>query len=695
MQKDSPDDEEDTRSSHEYLNDLEEEYQARALLAKSKRFFKTSFPSYQSPFQSKLLLSSENKLEPRQIKDFEAKYHKVKAKLALFSSSASAPSSSSCKNNGLIAETYDWDDEEVSSNENEVMEIKALMALTDEERVSVGKESARNGDWTKISMKKKKILGMDQLTEDTFSFESKEIVFVKSSADNSDMPITNNNIHKSSETKDSTLPNQDTDEVPLNESQRNTTNPLVVFSDSSATDYDPADESLVCSTPFLPLKKLNGVKHVSEPKTIKSILKSKSTFKAENLKGITINELSSAPAKGKSSSASKTNSVPAGKLKNVKMEDDPPLAIVMKELNELKLQISKKKSSYSRKKMINGIIMVKVNLPQDLDLQDLQYLFLPVYTIISLRRGINPRNPQHVTKNCKMCGSNVHTTSNQNDIECFRKRETLQAKNDESFKASKNESSSSLRSKTPTKRFNLEDIILNTNNEVALLYLEHNNKGCFKCVSDFISKCCLIKPFTRSLDMYKEYLDEFWYSATALENSKVSFSIPTSGIFREVGVNTFRNAIGAHYLAHSSEYVAPPSIDIVRQWFPMTGYKEEVSTKGTLKKSLLPPRWRFLIAQIIWCLGGKTEGFDQITNKDAIILYSLANGINIDYANIFWEDIIIKLKKKQRKKVVPYTRFLSLLIMHKMKEGYGDDEVTLYPHLSLQCQQLGTEAQPT
>nr|GEU52809.1 retrovirus-related Pol polyprotein from transposon TNT 1-94 [Tanacetum cinerariifolium] len=37
--EDSPDDEEDTRSSHEYLNDLEEEYQARALLAKSKRFF--------------------------------------------------------------------------------------------------------------------------------------------------------------------------------------------------------------------------------------------------------------------------------------------------------------------------------------------------------------------------------------------------------------------------------------------------------------------------------------------------------------------------------------------------------------------------------------------------------------------------------------------------------------------------------
>nr|GEX19487.1 hypothetical protein [Tanacetum cinerariifolium] len=187
--------------------------------------------------------------------------------------------------------------------------------------------------------------------------------------------------------------------------------------------------------------------------------------------------------------------------------------------------------------------------------------------------------------------------------------------------------------------FILKDIILNTNNKVSLLYPEHNDQDCFKCVSDFISKCCIRKPFTRSPDMYKEYMLNF----------------------------------GARYLAHSSEYVAPPSIDIVRQWFPTIGYGEEVLAKGTLRKSLLSPRWRLLMAQIIQCLGGKTDGFDQIANKDAIILYSLANGINIDYANIL-EDIILKLKKKQRETVVPYTRFISLLIMHKMKEGYGDDE---------------------
>nr|GEZ64724.1 hypothetical protein [Tanacetum cinerariifolium] len=83
--------------------------------------------------------------------------------------------------------------------------------------------------------------------------------------------------------------------------------------------------------------------------------------------------------------------------------------------------------------------------------------------------------------------------------------------------------------------------------------------------------------------MYKEYLAEFWYSAKALENSKVSFSVPTGGIYGEVGVNTFRNAIGSHYIPHSSEYVAPPSIDIVRPWFETIRKATEMLSQWYLK----------------------------------------------------------------------------------------------------------------
>ncbi|GKB15967.1 hypothetical protein Tco_0849890 [Tanacetum coccineum] len=62
------------------------------------------------------------------------------------------------------------DDEEVSSDENEITKVKAFMSLTDEERISVGKESARNGDWTKISMKKVHTLLQMEDNDDRKSF---------------------------------------------------------------------------------------------------------------------------------------------------------------------------------------------------------------------------------------------------------------------------------------------------------------------------------------------------------------------------------------------------------------------------------------------------------------------------------------------------------------------------------------------
>ncbi|GKA60339.1 hypothetical protein Tco_0759746 [Tanacetum coccineum] len=58
------------------------------------------------------------------------------------------------KNKGLIAEAYEWDEEEVSSDDNEMVEVKVLMTLA-EENGDVSKESARNGEWVKISMRKK------------------------------------------------------------------------------------------------------------------------------------------------------------------------------------------------------------------------------------------------------------------------------------------------------------------------------------------------------------------------------------------------------------------------------------------------------------------------------------------------------------------------------------------------------------
>ncbi|GKC68317.1 retrovirus-related pol polyprotein from transposon TNT 1-94, partial [Tanacetum coccineum] len=253
-----------------------------------------------------------------------------------------------------------------------------------------------------------------------------------------------------------------------------------------------------------------------------------------------------APAKGnKSSSALKVNSAHAGKLKSMKIKDDPPSAIVMKELNDLKLQISKNQSSYSRNNQPQQVpqnalqnkyktlfkkgcdlcglnnnlfencykvlfckkyertnhrtcdhaeYMSTMNMSKHLKKQGgsssrsrtprpSKHFFPPCIhcgfsdhltndcvnypicdicgsydhdrhghnMIICLRRGIKPRNPQHVMKSCETCGSTIHTITDHKDIEWFIRGEALQAKKAKALRSTKAESSNANRSKTPTK----------------------------------------------------------------------------------------------------------------------------------------------------------------------------------------------------------------------------------------------------
>nr|GEV92769.1 hypothetical protein [Tanacetum cinerariifolium] len=324
----------------------------------------------------------------------------------------------------------------------------------------------------------------------------------------------------------------------------------------------------VCSTPLPPLEKFAGAKPVSGPKTTKSILKSNSTFKAKTLKA------------------------PVGKLKNVKIEDDPPLATVMKELNKLKLQLSKNKLSYSRNHQSQQVLFGKKckRTRRTCDYAEFMSFIKTTHPLTGQGESSSSSRLSRPVKpfpSCIHCGYNDH----QSD-DCVY--------------------------------YPIPDLNGNAINETqykgmigSLMYLTAGRP-------DIQFSSCL----------YARY-QEILRNPTLLMSRKFLgfFSIPTGGIYGEVGVNTFKNAIGAHYLPHSSEYVALLSIDIVGQLFETIRYGETVPAKETLKK-------------VFFLLSG---------------------------------DIIIKLNKKQREKVVPYTRFVSLLMMHKMKEGYGDGDVTPYP----------------
>ncbi|GJX99888.1 retrovirus-related pol polyprotein from transposon TNT 1-94 [Tanacetum coccineum] len=164
---------------------------------------------------------------------------------------------------------------------------------------------------------------------------------------------------------------------------------------------------------------------------------------------------------------------PTSKMKNVKTKDDFPLSIVMKEPNDLKLQISKNQPSYSRnnkpqqkcertdhRTCDHPEYMSSMNMSQHLKGQGRSSLksktsrpskpFLPC-----IHCGFN----DHLSDDCvnyPICDiygsydhdTHVHTTTDHNDIEWFKRGEALQAKKAKAFQS---KSSNAIRSKTPIK----------------------------------------------------------------------------------------------------------------------------------------------------------------------------------------------------------------------------------------------------
>ncbi|GJU75940.1 hypothetical protein Tco_1273010 [Tanacetum coccineum] len=175
-------------------------------LCKSDSFLRNQFllSHQQSPFTQ----SSQNSISPSSTqtcteanKDFEANTtNQGKTGLDLQCGNFSKNSKSlQVKNQGLIVEAYEWDEEEVSSDDNETV---------------------------------RKILGVDQLTEDPSSSGKKDLVLVKSLADDTNMSIPNVERPWLSETEEFNLPNRNTFRILPSESQVKVTNSLVNVTDS-------------------------------------------------------------------------------------------------------------------------------------------------------------------------------------------------------------------------------------------------------------------------------------------------------------------------------------------------------------------------------------------------------------------------------------------------------------------------------
>nr|GFA06782.1 hypothetical protein [Tanacetum cinerariifolium] len=201
------------------------------------------------------------------------------------------------KNKGLVAEAYEWDEEDVPLDDNDITKVKVLMALADDENVVVGKKSARNGEWVKISMRKvytlldvkddderkyffdllcidlnyveeqrnNLVLKHRDLVQELNTYKEQLLVLQQAKLNFLTMQHVNTKILKKNknlriELKELTSITEIWQNI---ESKVKIIDPLVAIINSSAIEYDSVDESSFCSTPLPLLGKLAGIEPVS------------------------------------------------------------------------------------------------------------------------------------------------------------------------------------------------------------------------------------------------------------------------------------------------------------------------------------------------------------------------------------------------------------------------------------------------
>ncbi|GJS14761.1 hypothetical protein Tco_0409233 [Tanacetum coccineum] len=251
-------DEADERYSEEYLRDLDlESPMSNSSMSKG----------FQPKFIPKLIQSSQHaqssQSEPKVQKDYKSEYKKMKAKLAFLEASPStsqAPKTFQSKNKGLVAETFDWDEEAVLDEEEETR-VQVLMALVDDE-LSVGKNHAHNGEWIDITMKKqipiqkKKILGGEQLSEKSLVFEVKENSFIPTSLDYDHEVVPKSKDWVERVNHDNKLPNFNTGRILVPKSQ--TVNESLQHNEALTNTESSKDSVSEPQTPLPLLKTLQG-----------------------------------------------------------------------------------------------------------------------------------------------------------------------------------------------------------------------------------------------------------------------------------------------------------------------------------------------------------------------------------------------------------------------------------------------------
>ncbi|GJX86665.1 hypothetical protein Tco_0337439 [Tanacetum coccineum] len=230
--------------------------------------------------------------------------------------------------------------------------------------------------------------------------------------------------------------------------------------------------------------------------------------------------------------------------------------------------------------------------------------------------------------------------------------------------ASKSSSQPLSKQLTPASNVNFQmaDFIIQFNNGVALLELKNS---IYKRLFQFLKKSVVYVALSKEPSAYyTQYLWEFWYTAEAdTSTNTITFSLSHLEKLLTFNLETFSIVIG---LKFDEGFVDLPKKEILKAGLATLGLFDE-------KKTLF----------VIYCshqLFSRQRSHDHFNFNHQTIACSLCWGLNIDIAGILFSDLIAQLHpetvKKERKPNICFSRYLSLVMEHLMKEQYKNDKLT-------------------
>ncbi|KAL4590313.1 hypothetical protein LXL04_003241 [Taraxacum kok-saghyz] len=206
------------------------------------------------------------------------------------------------------------------------------------------------------------------------------------------------------------------------------------------------------------------------------------------------------------------------------------------------------------------------------------------------------------------------------------------------------------------------------NNLSACLNIPSRKRGMgYEELVKFILGHPLSTAFTEGTYVIPQVLLEFWYTCR-VEGSAGDIFIGTVNDGENTVRITLENLRKILRLPILPKYDLEVSKSQARSVLLEIGFPTAV---GVIEKSQFTTKWGFLVSTIVRSQGTKIGSLGSVNEVEMQLLYALVKGRNLDFAQVFFNELKNHVCKKPRDPAAPYSRFVSMCI----QDSIGKSEI--------------------